>query len=53
MSEKDGSKVKHFFTDVKTHWTKPAPGKYVPYREYLDILIGNGSNYVGKKHLNT
>ncbi|MDE7124031.1 MAG: MFS transporter [Eubacterium sp.] len=51
MSEKGGSKVKHFFTDVKTHWTKPAPGKYVPYREYLDILIGNGSNYVGKKTL--
>ncbi|MDE6506734.1 MAG: MFS transporter [Eubacterium sp.] len=43
--------MKHFFTDVKTHWTKPAPGKYVPYREYLDILIGNGSNYVGKKTL--
>ena len=51
MSEKSGSKVKQLFTEVKTHWKKPAPGKYVPYREYLDILIGNGSNYVGNKTL--
>ena len=51
MSEKGGSKIGQFFTDVKTHWTKPAPGKYVPYREYLDILVGNGSNYVGNKTL--
>lgn len=51
MPNKENSKVKQFFTDVKTHWKKPAPGKYVPYREYLDILVGNGSNYVAKKTL--
>jgi Na+/melibiose symporter-like transporter len=45
------SKVKELFTEIKTHWKKPAPGKYVPYREYLDILIGSGSNYAGSKIL--
>ncbi len=50
MAEKQG-KVKALFTDIKTHWRKPAPGKYVPYREYLDILIGSGSNYAGSKIL--
>ncbi len=50
MGEKQG-KVKALFTDIKTHWKKPAPGKYVPYREYLDILIGSGSNYAGSKIL--
>lgn len=51
MSDKSESKVKLFFTDIKTHWNKPAHGKYVPYKEYLYILVGNGSNYVGKKTL--
>lgn len=46
-----GSKVKALGTDIKTHWKTPAKGKYVPYREYLDILVGNGSNYVAKKTL--
>ncbi|MCR5208004.1 MAG: MFS transporter [Eubacterium sp.] len=50
MAEKQG-KVKSLFADIKTHWKKPAPGKYVPYREYLDILIGSGSNYAGSKIL--
>lgn len=50
MASKE-SKVKALFTDIKTHWSKPAPGKYVPYREYLDILIGSGSNYAGSKIL--
>lgn len=51
MADKSESKVKHLFTDIKTHWNKPAHGKYVPYKEYLYILVGNGSNYVGKKTL--
>ena len=51
MSDKSESKVKQLFTDIKTHWNKPAHGKYVPYKEYLYILVGNGSNYVGKKTL--
>lgn len=50
MAEKQG-KVKALFTDFKTHWSKPAPGKYVPYREYVDILFGVGSNYAGSKLL--
>ena len=25
-----GSKLKHFFSEFTTHWSKPAPGKYVP-----------------------
>lgn len=45
------SKVKQFAKEIKTHWKTPAPGKYVPYREYLDILIGSGSNYAGSKTL--
>lgn len=50
MSEKD-SKVKELFTEIKTHWNKPAKGKYVPYKEYLDILFGVGANYAGSKTL--
>ncbi len=48
---KKGSAVKRLVKEVKTHWKTPAAGKYVPYKEYLDILIGNGSNYVAKKTL--
>ena len=51
MAEKGFSKVKGLFTEIKTHWNKPAPGKYVPYREYLDIWVGSGSNYAGSKIL--
>ena len=50
MSDK-GSKVKDLFTEIKTHWNKPAKGKYVPYKEYLDILFGVGANYAGSKTL--
>ena len=46
-----GSKVKGLFTEIKTHWKTPAKGKYVPYREYLDILFGVGANYAGNKTL--
>ncbi|MGN1123493.1 MAG: MFS transporter [Eubacterium sp.] len=51
MANKLGGKVKGLFTEIKTHWKTPAPGKYVPYKEYLDILLGVGSNYVGSKTL--
>lgn len=50
MSEKD-SKVKALFTEIKSHWNTPAKGKYVPYKEYLDILFGVGANYAGSKTL--
>ena len=41
------SKAKDFFTDFKAHWKEPdtANGKYVPYREYVDIFAGVGLNY--------
>ncbi|MDD6729214.1 MAG: MFS transporter [Eubacteriales bacterium] len=52
MAEKKlSSAVKRLGKDVKEHWKKPAPGKYVPYKEYVDILLGVGSNYVGSKTL--
>ena len=50
MAENQG-KVKQLFTEIKTHWSKPAPGKYVPYKEYLNIFAGVGSNYAGSKTL--
>lgn len=49
--EKKGSAVKRLVTDIKTHWNKPAQGKYVPYKEYLSIFVGSGSNYAGSKTL--
>lgn len=45
------NKVKNFAGDVKTHWSTPAEGRYVPYREYKDIFIAVGSNYAGSKML--
>lgn len=47
----NGNKVKQLFTEIKTHWNKPAKGKYVPYREFFDIWIGSGSNYTASKIL--
>lgn len=44
-------KVKALFTEIKTHWNTPAPGKYVPYKEYKDVIISVGSNYAGQKTL--
>lgn len=51
MANKGDSKVKQLFTEIKTHWKTPAKGKYVPYREYVDILFGVGNNYAGSKTL--
>ena len=41
------SKVKHFLTDVKQHWSVPdtAKGRYVPYKEYGTIFVGVAMNY--------
>ena len=49
-SEKSG-KVRALFREIKTHWNTPAPGKYVPYKEYKDVVISVGSNYAGSKTL--
>ena len=43
--------IKKLGTEIKTHWKTPAPGKYVPYKEYVDIVFGVGSNYAGSKVL--
>ena len=44
-------KPKWLFNEIKTHWNTPAEGKYVPYKEYLDIWLAVGSNYSGTKVL--
>lgn len=44
-------KVKLLFTEIKTHWNTPAEGKYVPYKEYKDVVLAVGSNYAGSKVL--
>lgn len=45
------TKAKGLFTEIKEHWNTPAEGKYVPYKEYKDIVIAVGSNYTGTKTL--
>ncbi len=45
------SKAKDLFTEIKTHWDTPAEGKYVPYKEYKDVVLAVGSNYAGSKVL--
>ncbi len=42
---KEQGKVKAFFADVKEHWKTPAPGRYVPYKEYLSIFGAIGGDY--------
>ncbi len=44
-------KVRSLFSEIKTHWNTPAEGKYVPYKEYRDVLFAVGSNYAGSKVL--
>lgn len=44
-------KVKWLFNEIKTHWNTPAEGKYVPYKEYKDVILAVGSNYAGSKVL--
>ncbi len=51
MSNDVFNKVKTFASDVRTHWSTPAEGRYVPYKEYKDIFIAVGSNYAGSKML--
>lgn len=51
QTDKKENKVKWLFNEIKTHWRTPAPGKYVPYREYKDVILSVGSNYAGTKIL--
>ncbi len=47
MADEQG-KVKALFRNVKEHWKTPAPGKYVPYKEYLSIFGAVGGDYTLK-----
>ncbi|MBQ7542050.1 MAG: MFS transporter [Clostridia bacterium] len=51
MASDLSGKIKALFKEIKMHWNTPAEGKYVPYKEYKDILIAVGSNYTGAKTL--
>ncbi len=53
MSEKNGliGKVGSLFTEIKTYWSNPKEGNYVPYKEYKDVVLAVGSNYAGSKIL--
>ncbi len=51
MAKVNKDTFKRFFTEVKTHWSTPAEGKYVPYKEYKDIFVAVGSNYTASKVL--
>ena len=44
MAEKQG-KVKALFKNIKEHWNTPAPGRYVPFKEYLSIFGAVGGDY--------
>ncbi|MBR3767018.1 MAG: hypothetical protein IKL10_02125 [Clostridia bacterium] len=51
MAKVNKETLQNFFTEVKTHWSTPAEGKYVPYKEYRDIFVAVGSNYTASKVL--
>ena len=41
MKEKKlGAKVKNLVSSVKTHWTTPPEGRYVPYKEIAAYSVG-------------
>ena len=44
MAEEKG-KVKAVLKEFKEHWNEPAPGKHVPYKEYLYIFGAVGGDY--------
>ena len=52
MSSNAGAKIKSFFGEFTSHWNTPAPGKYVPYKEYLWDFLAVGGDYSLKRVLN-
>ena len=44
MAENSG-KSHSFFQNIKEHWNTPAPGRYVPFKEYLSIFGAIGGDY--------
>ncbi len=47
-----GEKVKAFFGEFKNHWNTPPEGRYVPYKEYVSVLLGVGGDYALQRVLN-
>ena len=44
MAENKAEK-QSFFSNIKEHWKTPAPGRYVPFKEYLSIFGAIGGDY--------
>lgn len=44
MVENSG-KSHSFFQNIKEYWNTPAPGRYVPFKEYLSIFGAIGGDY--------
>ena len=38
-------KVRSLFSNIRQHWNTPAPGRYVPFKEYLSIFGAIGGDY--------
>lgn len=36
--------AKSLITDVRTHWKKPREGEYVPYKEWVYLILGYGGS---------
>lgn len=52
MAKKSGTaklplkqKASGLISEFRDHWNTPAPGKYVPYKEYISIFLAVGGNY--------
>lgn len=45
MAKINTEKIKDGISYFKAHWKNPPEGKYVSFREYIDITIGIGANY--------
>ena len=45
MAKINTEKIKNGISYFKAHWKNPPEGKYVSFREYVDITIGIGANY--------
>lgn len=51
-SEKKKFDVKSFIGEFKDHWSIPAEGKHVPYKEYLSVFWAVGGDYSLTRVLN-
>ncbi|MCQ2462685.1 MAG: hypothetical protein MJ177_04680 [Clostridia bacterium] len=45
MAKLNAEKIKGGISHIKTYWKNPPSGKYVSFREYVDITVGIGANY--------